>query len=75
MRLRCVGYPGHNQGRSFVKPWYKPSHSEAKMLSTELFAGVFLGAGSVSNPESAYHLEISINDLQYASFSRAINRI
>ena len=36
------------------------------MLSTKLFAGVFLGAGSVSNPESAYHLEISINDLQYA---------
>ena len=33
-----------------------------------LIRGVFLGCGSVNNPESKYHLEMNFNDNQKASF-------
>ena len=49
-----------------LNPGISPHIVEQKCCLRSYLRGVFLGAGSVSNPESAYHLEISINDLQYA---------
>lgn len=49
-----------------LDPGISPPIVEQKCCVRSYLRGVFLGAGSVSDPESAYHLEININDLQYA---------
>lgn len=49
-----------------LNPGISPPIVKQKCCLRSYLRGVFLGAGSVSNPESAYHLEININDLQYA---------
>ena len=76
--IYLVRIPPHNKVNSIlntlgitgegilVNPGISPWITKQKCCRRSYLRGVFLGAGSVSDPENAYHLEIITNELQYA---------
>ncbi len=54
--------------RGMICSGIKPSLISKQCCRRSFLRGVFLGAGSVSNPEGHYHLEIIANDFNYAHF-------
>lgn len=58
-----------------IQPGIKKELVKTQCCRRSYLRGVFLGAGSVNNPEGNYHLEIITNDIQYAeSLAALINR-
>ncbi|NLW23952.1 MAG: DNA-binding protein WhiA [Clostridia bacterium] len=50
----------------FINPGIAPHLIQKRCCQRSYLRGVFLGAGSLNDPQNNYHLEISINSLEYA---------
>jgi len=61
--LRQIGVIGEDGS---ILPGIKKSFVSRQCCRRSYLRGVFLGAGSVNNPEGNYHLEIITNSLEYA---------
>jgi len=76
--IYLVKIPPHNQVQEILKalditqegilvnPSISPQVTKKKCCQRSYLRGVFLGAGSISDPENTYHLEIITSSLDYA---------
>lgn len=56
------------QDTAVIEPSYKQEIQSKELLEKAVIRGVFLGSGSVNNPENNYHLEISLVTEENAYF-------
>ncbi len=64
--VECLERLGIFGDRMMIFSGIKPVLISRQCCRRSFLRGIFLGAGSVSNPEGHYHLEIIVNDLDYA---------
>ncbi|MBR0417285.1 MAG: DNA-binding protein WhiA [Firmicutes bacterium] len=57
--LREVGILGVHEGSNYIKDGLESSNYRKRCCKKSALRGIFLAAGSVSDPGKAYHLEIS----------------
>lgn len=57
--LREVGILGVQEGANYIKDGIEPANVRKRCCKKSALRGIFLAAGSVSDPAKSYHLEIS----------------
>ena len=70
--LAEIGVLDGEAGRSALVPRLLPALVQTKACRKAFLRGLFLGAGSVSDPERAYHFEIAVQDAAFASDVRRV---